>query len=862
MSIIALLRASKALTALAGAVVVAVLAVVTSAPAVAALVWLLSGIAVFVRAPLRAEPTAAMRLLGVANVVVGATWTVVAAGVADPLGLGTVWLLAVGMTGIGTATLAATPTWQHRAALLDGLVAALATAVVVLAVADVRMAATGQVLAALVLLATTLFGPAVMAASLLQRNLRPAVGAVVPALGMVALVVAGASTAAAVLTGGGLGAATEVAWAVVPVAGLVVALWLLPTHEVPDHAEARRPTASGLTVLAVLGLLPTVVGLVDRDHLLLGLTVSLVAAAVVLARVAVSARFDVADARATANVRFDTLVEHAAEVLALVDDTGKLFYVSRAVEETFHVPRDLVLGTSPADLAHPQDRPELAALLARAADRPGVPLSRRLRLLDGRAAVRHVETTVVDLRHVQGIAAVSLTVRDVSERVSLESELVRQARTDGLTGLATRSVLIERVDHALTARRPRAALLFLDVDDFKLVNDGYGHAAGDEVLAVLASRLRQAVRVHDTPGRMGGDEFAVLLEELSDDPVDDALRTARRVAEAASVPVQLEGETLDIHVSVGVALPEPGMTGAELFAAADAAMYEAKRSTRGVVLYEHGMRAPSRSRLRLLRDVREAIDRGTIEVCYQPIVRASTQQLEGAEALLRWTHPVLGDIDPGVVLEHADASGLTAELTRHVLSQVRADLDHWCEVTGTVLPLSLNLSAEQLAHVDPEEVVLGLLGRPDAHGALTIEVTETSMLGDLSAAAQVLHVFRDAGCHVAIDDFGTGHASIGYLRRLPLDRLKIDREFIDGLLPHAAEHSFAAVIQGLADALSLETVAEGVEHPTQLAAVQAMGCDLVQGYLFSPGVPMSELLQWAGHRTGQPAAAAVAARAT
>lgn len=849
MSIIGVLRASKALTALAGAVLVAAVAVGTgAAAAVAAVVWNLAGVALLVRAPLRPEPTAAMRLLGASNVAVGTIWAVVAVGLTGSQDLLTVWLLAAGSTGIGVATLAATPTWQHRAALLDGLVGALAVAVVVLALADVRMAATGEVVAALVLLAATLFGPAVMAASLLQRNLRPGPGALVPAVGMLALGVAGTLTAVAVLTGRTPDTVAEIAWVVVPVTGLVVALWLLPTHHDADRSEARRPTASGLAVLATLGLVPTVAGLLDRDHLLLGLSVSLVAAAVVLARVSVSARFDVADARATADVRFDALVEHAAEVLALVDHTGHLFYVSRAVEETFHVPREAVLGTSPAELAHPEDRRELAALLGRAADRPGVPQARRLRLLDGQGAVRHVETTVVDLRHVQGIAAVSLTVRDVSERVSLESELVRQARTDGLTGLATRSVLIQRVDHALTARRPRAALLFLDLDDFKLVNDGYGHAAGDEVLAVLADRIQRAVRVHDTAGRMGGDEFAVLLEELSDDPVHDALRTARRVAEAASVPVEVDGETLDIHVSVGVALPEPGMTGAELFAVADAAMYEAKRSKRGVVLFEEGMRASSRSRLRLMRDVREAIDEGTIEVSYQPIVRASTGALEGVEALLRWTHPVLGDIDPDVVLEHADAGGLTPQLTRHVLSQVRADLECWRRATGSVLPVSLNLSAEQLAHVEPEEVVLALVGGPEAAGALTIEVTETSMLGDVSAAAQVLHVFRDAGCHVAIDDFGTGHASIGYLRRLPLDRLKIDREFIDGLLPQTAERSFAAVIQGLADALDLETVAEGVEHPAQLAAVRAMGCDLVQGYLFSPGLPMRELLDWAATR--------------
>ena len=267
-----------------------------------------------------------------------------------------------------------------------------------------------------------------------------------------------------------------------------------------------------------------------------------------------------------------------------------------------------------------------------------------------------------------------------------------------------------------------------------------------------------------------------------------------------------------------------------------------------MAVYEPGMRGSSRSRLILMRDVRTAIETDALTVAYQPIVRADTRTLHGVEALLRWQHPVLGNITPDLILDHADAVGMTAELTDRIVSTIARDLGRWRAATGTQLPVAVNLSAQQLVHIEPEQVMLQLLGGPTTDGQLTVEVTETSMLGDVAAAASILDVFREAGCRVAIDDFGTGYASIGYLRRLPLDTLKIDREFIDGLTPQSAPRSFAAVIQGLAAALDLTTIAEGVETTEQLEAVRDLGCELVQGYLFSPALPIEDLLAWAADR--------------
>lgn len=809
------------------------------------LVWAAAGVGMVVRAPVRSEPTGAIRLLGVADLAIAVVWWLVATGPApDAPDIVQLAPLAIGLTGIGVATLVATPSWRHRASLLDGVILALSGAVLVLVVLGGEALGADTALVVEVVAFATLLGPAVMAASVQSRVLRPAAGSVPAAIGMLALVHAGVTTAAAAVAARPLSMATEVSWVVAPVAGLVMAWRAAPSYHRLDGVSARRPSTRRLVGLVAVAVAPVPVTLVlAPERLVAALATALAASIVVALRVAVSARFDVAEAEAAADVRFDALVEHAAEVLALLDGEDRLFYISQAVQETFHVPPAEVLGLSPTELAHPEDVEEVETILGRVREQPGVPVHARLRLLDGHGASRHVEATVVDLRHVPGVGAISLTVRDVTERVTLEAELVRQARTDGLTGLVTRTVLIERVDHVLTARQPAAALLFIDLDDFKLVNDAYGHAAGDTVLTTLASRLQGVVRSHDTAGRVGGDEFAVLLQEL-EDPVQDALRIAERIVDTTRQPIEVDGEPLEVRASVGVALPAAGMTTAELFAAADAAMYEAKRDKRGVLLYEPGMRASSRSRLQLMRDVRAAIEEGALAVTYQPIVDAVTGELHGAEALLRWVHPELGNITPDIILDHADAAGLTEELTNRIVGIVGRGLRRWREAMDAPLSLAINLSAEQLVHVEPEELLLQLVGGPRARGAITIEITETSMLGDLAAAARVLDVFRDAGCHVAVDDFGTGYASIGYLRRLPLDKLKIDREFIAGIAPDTVEGSFAAVIQNLAAALDLTTIAEGVETAEQLEAVRLLGCDLVQGYLVSDGLSMDELIEW------------------
>lgn len=813
--------------------------------------WLVAGGVLIARAPQRTEPTGAFRVLGLGVLLVGVAWGLLAGGDVDgrpdPLEL---QLLVPGVISIGVATMVATPTWRHRASLLDGVVVAAAAGAVLLGLVGTQTADSATLVAAFALAFAACLGPAVLVAGLSPGRWQPAPGTTLAAVALLATAVAGAGTVAASLRGLPIGQVTRAAWAMAPVVAIVLAVRPAPTYATGDESEVTRPPPVRMLGLTALAFVPAAAAsLFAPDRLVAGLLVTAFATVVVAARVAVSARFDVEEARAAADVRFDALVEHAAEVLALLDESGRIFYVSRAVLDTFHVPPTEVLGLDLVELVHPEDVQGVEDMLGRVRNKPGVPVHGRLRLMDGHGSARHVEGTIVDLRHVHGVGAISLTIRDITERVTLERELVRQARTDSLTGLVTREVLIDRIDHVLTARTPGAALLFIDLDDFKLVNDGFGHMAGDRVLIELAERLEETIRFHDTAGRVGGDEFAILLEELEGtDAAAAAVEIAERIAAVGRRPIDVGGEPVEIGLSVGVAIPDGDMTTTELFTAADAAMYEAKRDKRGVAVYEPGMRGSSRSRLILMRDVRTAIERGQLTVAYQPIVWAETRLLHGVEALLRWEHPVLGNITPDLILDHADAVGMTADLTDLIVDTISQDMQTWRAATGRPLPVAVNLSAQQLVHIDPERVMLQLLGGPTTDGQLTVEVTETSMLGDVAAAARVLDIFRDAGCSIAIDDFGTGYASIGYLRRLPLDTLKIDREFIDGLTPRTAPRSFAGVIQGLAAALDLTTIAEGVETEEQLDAVRDLGCELVQGYLVSPALPMDDLVLWAADR--------------
>jgi diguanylate cyclase (GGDEF)-like protein len=449
-----------------------------------------------------------------------------------------------------------------------------------------------------------------------------------------------------------------------------------------------------------------------------------------------------------------------------------------------------------------------------------------------------------DLRLLQIIGAQAAVALANARRVEA---LERQARTDPLTGLPNRALFIERLDQAI-ARRDRIggalAVLFLDLDGFKLVNDGLGHAAGDQLLAAVGERLRRTLRAADTVARLGGDEFAVLLEDIRDD--EQPLRAAERVADALRAPLRLAARLVQIRSSIGIVIDAGQAASAdELLRNADVAMYRAKANGRGrFAVFEPAMHAVQLGKLELEGELRVAIERGEFGLRFQPIVHLAAGRLAALEALLRWDHPDRGTISPLDFVPLAEETGQIVPIGAWVLREACRQLGHWRR-DGQVeddVRISVNLSTRQLQDdAFLGEVEAALVEADLDPDALILEITESVMLVDDSAAVGVLQALRRHGVHVALDDFGTGYSSLGYLKSLPADGIKIDRSFIDGL---AAEREKTAIVEAaitFAHALDLSVTAEGIETDGQLAQLVALGCDLGQGYRFSGPLPATDL---------------------
>lgn len=424
--------------------------------------------------------------------------------------------------------------------------------------------------------------------------------------------------------------------------------------------------------------------------------------------------------------------------------------------------------------------------------------------------------------------------RSLSRRQSLEVELRHQALHDSLTGLANRALLDDRVQQAL-ARAPRAglavALCFCDLDGFKTVNDSLGHQAGDDMLVAAGKRLAAVVRPGDTVARLGGDEFAVLLEHI-DDPAA-ATAVAERIVSVMRQPVAVQGRPIATSVSVGVAVATTGTTAAQLLREADAAMYEAKAAGKDrLAVFEADMHDKIVERLELINALVGALGRDELYLDYQPQFSLTDRRLTGFEALLRWRHPGAGIIAPDRFVPLAEETGLIVPIGRWVIEQACHQGALWA-TSQPSLTVSVNLSARQLRDaglVGDVRAALSSSGlRPDR---LVLEVTESVLMDDAGRGREVLAELKAAGIKLAIDDFGTGYSSLTYLRQLPVDILKIDKSFVDPLRDLDGEGpAFVATIIALAHDLGLATVAEGLEHSEQQAALTRLGCDQAQGYL-------------------------------
>jgi diguanylate cyclase (GGDEF)-like protein/PAS domain S-box-containing protein len=436
------------------------------------------------------------------------------------------------------------------------------------------------------------------------------------------------------------------------------------------------------------------------------------------------------------------------------------------------------------------------------------------------------------------------------ERQAIEDQIRHRAMHDDLTGLPNRALFLDRLDHALTAVRRTggmAAILFLDLDHFKLVNDSLGHHIGDEVLVAAAPRLKQALRASDTVARFGGDEFGILLENIAGER--DATHMAERVASAFAQPFVLAGREHFVTASIGIALARGSERPQDLIRDADAAMYRAKERGRArYELFDEAMRSRAIGRLRVENDLRRALEHGQLRLEYQPLVWLSDRSIRSVEALLRWDHPAQGVVMPAQFIPIAEANGLIEPIGRWVLQQACRQAGEWYGARPDEAPIgiSVNLSALQIARAELPDLVFASLHASGLDPAcLSLEIAETVMLGDFGALSDALLALKRLGVRLVLDDFGMGYSSLAYLTRLPLDALKIDRSFIHGLGVEGRDTAVTAAIIAMSQALSLEVVAEGVETQAQADELLGLGCRIAQGFHFCrpvSGEAISELL--------------------
>ncbi len=560
---------------------------------------------------------------------------------------------------------------------------------------------------------------------------------------------------------------------------------------------------------------------------------------------------------------FRALVQNSSDVITVVDVRGVVRYLTPSVFKILgHDPQQLV-GTRITGLLRPGDGRRLEAALASAARSLGRPITLEFPIWSKSGAWCDTETTVTSLVHDPDIRGLVLNTRDVSERRQLEEQLTQQAFSDGLTGLANRSLFRSKVETALKVALARAevAVLFLDLNGFKAVNDSQGHHVGDELLGIVAKRLTNSVRPGDVVARLGGDEFAILV--TGPDAEEGAVWAAERVRRALSAPFVLDGRELALGASCGIAVSDAGdETADQLLRNADLAMYRAKgRRDQSFVRFEAQMHDALLARMTAESDLRRAVSGGDLVLYYQPVVELSSGHVVGVEALVRWRHHERGIISPADFIDLAEETGLVGEIGRWALEDACKQGARWQQYAapGGHFKVAVNVSARQLDATLPRQVrdVLAATGMPGQ--ALTLEMTESVLMARTDEVVELLRRMKTLGLKVAVDDFATGYSSLSYLSRFPVDILKIDKSFVQHLGNDSGKGELVHTIVRLGESLRLDTVAEGIETAVQRDALTAMGCTFGQGYLFARPLPVEDvdvLLAAQAVRTGLGTAAA------
>ena len=538
-----------------------------------------------------------------------------------------------------------------------------------------------------------------------------------------------------------------------------------------------------------------------------------------------------------------TLIDTSPDPMARYDRELRHTYANPAAQQLSGLSEKELLGRTNRELGDPDEfvldwESALRQVLrtGEAAEREfGVVIGGKRRFLHTRFVPE-----VGEIGEVLSVLAVS---RDLTERRRIEEALAEQAVRDPLTGLANRTLLVSRIHQAIElggALPGRMAVLFLDLDRFKLVNDSLGHAAGDELLVAVAERLREAVRRGDLVARFGGDEFVILCEEVQGRAESAAI--ADRICRCLIRPFDCGGKPIHVRASIGIALSGGAATTADsLLRDADAAMYQVKAAggvSGGYRFFEPSAHERAVHRLNLEHDLRQAVERGEFRLVYQPVVDLALDRVVGAEALIRWQHPQRGLLPPSEFVEVAEDTHLILPIGRWVLDEACRQMGVWNAAhpdCGGSLTMAVNLSNRQLSH--HPDLVGEITGTIARHGTppqqICLEVTETAVHEASRTARSALTALSAAGIQIALDDYGTGYSSLGHLRDIPVNSLKIDRVFIDGMTRHHGDDAIVVAVITLAHALGMRAVAEGVESPGQRDRLRELGCDFAQGYLFA-----------------------------